>query len=150
MKALLFATLIAAAQPHFTPWQQLVIRAAQTGSKSDVMGLAWRTLSRFTPSEKAPEHLAEYFSVVAVRSNHQVMPLAVEAVSENWVLYPRFDQWLVDQWTFTVSLDGSRVKSSHNYVIEGTDRIVIATGSEPNDQGQHWLASLGRWKKTAP
>lgn len=114
-----------AAPPGFS---MLVEKAMRSDYVLHTMDGDYRVLKHTVPADAAQTHVTDYFSVVGGVLNNRFYPNHVAVVAETWVKQ-KDGTWLIDQWTFSVSLDGEQVMKvpSHNAVHERADGTIIPT-----------------------
>ena len=85
----------------------------------------YHILVHLAPADQTKDHTADYFSVVTVPVDGHAVADHVEVVSEKWTKGSD-GVWKIDQWLFTVSLDGTQATNvMHNIVWKKADGILL-------------------------
>jgi hypothetical protein len=159
VKSLLRATLVVAAvvfalNAHgANRFSTLIIEAMHSTDVLQTDFGEYHTLTHVEPADNAKTHTADYFSLVGAIVSGQYQPIYVSIVSENWLKIA--DGWIIDQWDFKVTLDGTMVLAAHSSIFEKDDSTVLSapqpkapTKSEASAQLRkieaNWMEWVGR------
>ena len=129
MKALLVALTALTIFFGQTPWGHLVEKAAQSDYVLHTPYGDYHVLKHIVPEDTAQTHDAEYFSAVGGMFKGKFYTDHVEMVSEHWVREGNI--WTVDQWLFTVSINGELLRTSHNNLREDMNGTVLPSPYPP-------------------
>jgi hypothetical protein len=84
---------------------------------------------------QAKDHQADYVTLWGgVDADGTFIPDNASLVSENWVI-EEDGNWHIDQWIFTMGLDGVIDRVSHSVLVEAPDRLILDRISKPSAPG---------------
>lgn len=130
-------------------WNGLLDAAAASENQLDTPYGTYRYLQHIDPADTDQPHRAEYFSVVGgFDANGVFLMDHVEVVSEVWTL-DAAGAWKIDQWGFTVAIDGTVTFSMHNDLnIERGGRVLEhrSIPTTPEEFAAHWQTLLLDWQ----
>lgn len=132
-------------------WQALISEVVAKGTAMETEDGSWRTLTRIIPADTTKSHEADYLSTVGgVDSNQKYFPSIVYDSYEDWQL-DQSGNWNIEQWEFTISVDGELLAIAHNKLRETKDGEVLGSDelptAGPSDAGdlKFWGQKLSEW-----
>lgn len=126
--AMTAAAELKAPQPQVTPWQALLSKVKATGVYSeDYASVIAPTIGiAHIEGPKEATHRANYVNLWGFKtSSGDFETMMVTFVSEDWNL-DATNIWNIDQWSFRLRADGSKVDSNHYRLVEDYSGRVLA------------------------
>lgn len=137
-------------------WMEMMkklVADGERGTYGDSHGFI--TLSQVNPPDTSKSRQADYFTLLGIIANGNFHPQMTSFVSEKWELAvdPATGQqiWKIDQWIFSMALDGTPQSASHGQMTQTLDRRVLDSkhfpdsGVESPKAHKKWTELMALW-----
>ena len=141
LMAFIFVSVVAQAQEREDlKFQNLISLSIQKGQRVDTEVGTYLVLQSETKDQAITTK--EYFSSVGGYDESKVFHVGqVEAVLEKWIL-DKDGNSVIDQWDFTVDIQGDLVQSNHYLMTETPEHQIIADKDlkpDSYEQAKEWF-----------
>lgn len=137
-------------------WMKMMeslVKDGERGTYGDSHGFI--TLSQVNPPDTSKSRQADYFTLLGIIANGNFHPQMTSFVSEKWELAvdPATGQtiWKIDQWIYSMALDGTPRSASHGQMTQTLDRRVLDSKHFPNsgvespNAHKKWTELMALW-----